>query len=281
MRGRPDSETDGNGNKTVYEKDRWGHVTKVTLPDGGIEKYHYDFAGNLNVAEDANGNRTVFRYRGDNRIRSIQKENKSIKYFWYDSEKLCQERATEQAYYQGKEALAVFHAFEKAYGNIENGDSHRYEKALKEGLCGEPGTGRESSSYNRHYVWDFRGNLLKQKDSLGGTWKYAYDLTGRLASATNPVGDKTSYVYDRFGRERSRVNGMGDCEYTLDYDALGRVTARTDGEGNLVDASENGTDYHYTHDTEGRVLSKRAWGKILYENHYDACGRLRELITGE
>ena len=32
---------------------------------------------------------------------------------------------------------------------------------------------------------------------------------------------------------------------------------------------------------EGRVLSKRAWGKTLYENHYDACGRLRELITGE
>ena len=151
-----------------------------------------------------------------------------------DSEKLCQERATEQEYYQGKKALAVFHAFEKAYGNIENWDSHRYEKALKEGLCGEPDTGKESSSYNRHYVWDFRGNLLKQKDSLGGTWKYAYDLTGRLASAINPVGDKTSYVYDRFGRERSRVNGMGDCEYTLDYDALGRVTARTDGEGNTT-----------------------------------------------
>ena len=48
-----------------------------------------------------------------------------------------------------------------------------------------------------------------------------------------------------------------------------------------MEASENGTDYHYTHDTEGRVLSKRAWGKMLYENHYDACGRLRELITGE
>mgnify|MGYP006958735660 CR=1 FL=1 len=27
-----------------------------------------------------------------------------------------------------------------------------------------------------------------------------------------------------------------------------------------MEASENGTDYHYTHDTEGRVLSKRAWG---------------------
>ena len=56
------------------------------------------------------------------------------------------------------------------------------------------------------------------------------------------------------------------------------MTARTDGEGNLVEASENGTDYHYTHDTEGRVLSKRAWGKTLYENHYDAEG-YRDSIT--
>ena len=178
-----------------------------------------------------------------------------------DSEKLCQERATEQAYYQGKEALAVFHAFEKAYGNIENGDSHRYEKALKEGLCGELDTGRESSSYNRHYVWDFRGNLLKQKDSLGGTWKYAYDLTGRLASATNPVGDKTSYVYDRFGRERSRINGMGDCEYTLDYDALGRVIARTDGEGNT-------TAFAYHPDGKIRTVTAPDGAK-LYQAKYD------------
>lgn len=43
------------------------------------------------------------------------------------------------------------------------------------------------------------------------------------------MGDKTSYVYERLGRERSRISGIGDCEYTLDYDALGRVTARTDG----------------------------------------------------
>ena len=45
-----------------------------------------------------------------------------------------------------------------------------------------------------------------------------------------------------------------------------------------MEASENGTDYHYTHDTEGRVLSKRAWGKTLYENHYDAEG-YRDSIT--
>ena len=477
---------------TAYTYDASDNLTGVTLPEGGKIFLIYDEAERLIYKLEREDRHHILRgirytyadfcpvsaeqlYGRQTTVREMNQlligmDSNALREFLNpegaDSEKLCQERATEQEYYQGKEALAVFHAFEKAYGNIENGDSHRYEKALKEGLCGEPDTGKESSSYNRHYVWDFRGNLLEQKDSLGGTWKYAYDLTGRLASATNPVGDKTSYVYDRFGRERSRINGMGDCEYTLDYDALGRVTARTDGEGNtttfayhpggqirtvtapdgaklyqaeydvwgrpdsetdgngnitvyekdrwghvtkvtlpdggiekyhydfagnlnvaedangnrtvfryrgdnrirsirkenksikyfwydregrcsgrldananlvrtvynmdgnpvmitgtrnvslsdfrqrlhatedeagnfeertpelrslytydaqgnLVEASENGTDYHYTHDTEGRVLSKRAWGKTLYENHYDACGRLRELITGE
>ena len=194
--GRPDSETDGNGNTTVYEKDRWGHVTKVTLPDGGIEKYHYDFAGNVSMAEDANGNRTVFRYRGDNRIRSIQKENKSIKYFWYDREGRCSGRL------------------------------------------------------------DANANLVRT----------VYNMDGNPVEKTGFHGvDIQNILRGEFSRTDPELRSL----YT--YDA----------QGNLVEASENGTDYHYTHDTEGRVLSKRAWGKTLYENHYDACGRLRELITGE
>ena len=474
---------------TAYTYDASDNLTGVTLPEGGKIFLIYDEAERLIYKLEREDRHHILRgirytyadfcpvsaeqlYGRQTTVREmnqllIEKDSSMLREFLNpegaDSEKLCQERATEQEYYQGKEALAVFHAFEKAYGNIENGDSHRYEKVLNEISTYKEW---EDTSYSRSFQWDFRGNLLEQKDSLGGTWKYAYDLTGRLASATNPVGDKTSYVYDRFGRERSRINGMGDCEYTLDYDALGRVTARTDGEGNtttfayhsggqirtvtapngaklyqaeydvwgrpdsetdgngnttvyekdrwghvtkvtlpdggiekyhydfagnlnvaedangnrtvfryrgdnrirsirkenksikyfwydregrcsgrldananlvrtvynmdgnpvmitgtrnvslsdfrqrfhatedeagnfeertpelrslytydaqgnLVEASENGTDYHYTHDTEGRVLSKRAWGKTLYENHYDACGRLRELITGE
>ena len=227
---------------TAYTYDASDNLTGVTLPEGGKIFLIYDEAERLIYKLEREDRHHILRgirytyadfcpvsaeqlYGRQTTVREMNQlligmDSNALREFLKpegaDSEKLCQERATEQAYYQGKEALAVFHAFEKAYGNIENGDSHRYEKALKEGLCGEPDTGRESSSYNRHYVWDFRGNLLEQKDSLGGTWKYAYDLTGRLASATNPVGDKTSYVYDRFGRERSRINGMGDCEYTLD-----------------------------------------------------------------
>ena len=276
---------------TAYTYDASDNLTGVTLPEGGKIFLIYDEAERLIYKLEREDRHHILRgirytyadfcpvsaeqlYGRQTTVREMNQlligmDSNALREFLNpegaDSEKLCQERATEQEYYQGKEALAVFHAFEKAYGNIENGDSHRYEKALKEGLCGEPDTGKESSSYNRHYVWDFRGNLLEQKDSLGGTWKYAYDLTGRLASATNPVGDKTSYVYDRFGRERSRINGMGDCEYTLDYDALGRVTARTDGEGNT-------TTFAYHPGGQIRTVTAPDGAK-LYQAEYDVWGR--------
>ena len=38
-------------------------------------------------------------------------------------------------------------------------------------------------------------------------------------------------------------------------------------------ASEGGTVYHYTRDSEGRILTKSAWGKTLYETSYGADGK--------
>ena len=277
---------------TAYTYDASDNLTGVTLPEGGKIFLIYDEAERLIYKLEREDRHHILRgirytyadfcpvsaeqlYGRQTTVREMNQlligmDSNALREFLNpegaDSEKMCQERATEQAYYQGKEALAVFHAFEKAYGNIENGDSHRYEKVLNEISTYKEW---EDTSYSRSFQWDFRGNLLVQKDSLGGTWKYVYDLTGRLASATNPVGDKTSYVYDRFGRERSRINGMGDCEYTLDYDALGRVTARTDGEGNttafayhpdgkirVVTGPDNLTEYQAVYDIWGRPDSE-------------------------
>ena len=460
---------DGTLSVTKYRYDASDNLTELTMPEGGKIFLVYDEAERIIYRLEREDRHHILRgtryayadfcplsaeqlYGRQTTVREmnqllIEKDSSMLREFFNlksaDSKKLCPEPAAEECYYQGKEALTLFHAFAKAYENIENEDSSRYEKVLASHA------GENSTAYSHRFQWDFRGNLLAQTDSTGAEWKYVYDLTGRLTSATDPAGDTTSYVYDRFGRERSRINGAGECEYTLDYDALGRVIARTDGEGNttafayhpdgkirtvtapdgvklyqaeydiwgrpdsetdgngnttlyekdrwghvtgvtlpdggvekyrydyagnvtsatdangnrtifhyngnnqlrsiekenksirsfaydaegrcirsldangnlaetvynmdsnpvmvtgsrkpdtgnmqlptirslytydaqgnLAEASENGTVYHYTHDTEGRVLTKSAWGKNLYENRYDSCGRIRELVTG-
>ena len=94
----------------------------------------------------------------------------------------------------------MFHAFEKAYGNIENGDSHRYEKALKEGLCGEPDTGKESSSYNRHYVWT-EENYHTADGATTKKLHYAYDVYNRNVSVTGDDFTQKNH-YDAEGLPR-------------------------------------------------------------------------------
>ena len=55
------------------------------------------------------------------------------------------------------------------------------------------------------------------------------------------------------------------CEYTLDYDALGRVTARTDGEGNT-------TTFAYHPGGQSRTVTAPNGAK-LYQAEYDVWGR--------
>ena len=165
-----------------------------------------------------------------------------------------------------------------------------------------------------HTVYDSMDRILKQTGTDGKTIReYEYDLKGNVIREVDALGQDKCFRYDEAGNDREgRCSGRLDANanlvrtvYNMDGNPVEKTGfhgvdiqnilrgefSRTDPElrslytydaqGNLVEASENGTDYHYTHDTEGRVLSKRAWGKTLYENHYDACGRLRELITGE
>ena len=276
---------DGTLSVTKYRYDASDNLTEVTMPEGGKIFLVYDEAERIIYRLEREDRHHILRgtqyayadfcplsaeqlYGRQTTVREmnqllIEKDSSMLREFFNlksaDSKKLCPEPAAEECYYQGKEALTLFHAFAKAYENIENEDSRRYEKVLASHA------GENSTAYSHRFQWDFRGNLLAQTDSTGAEWKYVYDLTGRLTDATDPASDKTSYVYDRFGRERSRINGMGDCEYTLDYDALGRVIARTDGEGNT-------TAFAYHPDGKIRTVTAPDGAK-LYQAKYDIWGR--------
>ena len=42
--------------------DAWGRITEIHTPEGGVERYTYDYAGNITGAEDANGGIVTYRY---------------------------------------------------------------------------------------------------------------------------------------------------------------------------------------------------------------------------
>lgn len=47
--------TDGNGDRTSYEVDTWGKVTKIEKADGSSESYRYEEAENLIYSRDREG----------------------------------------------------------------------------------------------------------------------------------------------------------------------------------------------------------------------------------
>ena len=178
----------------------------------------------------------------------------------------------------------MFHAFEKAYGNIENGDSHRYEKALKEGLCGEPDTGKESSSYNRHYVWT-EENYHTADGATTKKLHYAYDVYNRNVSVTGDDFTQKNH-YDAEGyrdsiTEKDKVTNFvyqgGMLLHELDED---KNPARHYILGNEYISQVDGTSFgYYLNDEQGSVwYLTGSDGSIRNHYRYSAFG---ETITAE
>ena len=181
-----------------------------------------------------------------------------------DSEKLCQERATEQAYYQGKEALAVFHAFEKAYGNIENGDSHRYQKVLLYG-----------NGLRTSYTYDERSQLTGMESVLKDgrilhKASYSYDNAGnRITQSTD--GRTEKYFYNNRNQLTELHREKDVVRYS--YDPAGNLT-----EENYLTADGTSTKrLHYAYDVYNRNVSVTG-DDFTQKNHYDAEG-YRDSIT--
>ena len=241
----------------------------------------YDALGRVTARTDGEGNTTTFAYHPGGQIRTVTAP---------DGAKLYQ---------------AEYDVWGRPDSETDgNGNTTVYEKdrwghVTKVTL---PDGGIEK------YHYDFAGNLNVAEDANGNRTVFRYRGDNRIRSIQKENKSIKYFWYDREGRCSGRLDANANLVRTV-YNMDGNPVEKTgfhgvdiqnilrgefsrtdpelrslytyDAQGNLVEASENGTDYHYTHDTEGRVLSKRAWGKTLYENHYDACGRLRELITGE
>lgn len=183
------------GNRTLYGKDLWGRVTKVSMPDGGVERYSYDFAGRVSRATDALGNETRFTYRGDGRPESIRRADGTVRRFGYDAEGRCS-RLDEN----GNLVRTVY-----------NMDGRLQESA--------DGMGKVSCRYDR------AGRLTRVSSDSGAGAGYRYDRNGRQTQVLYANSMKTSYRYD----SRSRMTGMetimpgGELLYRLSctYDRAG------------------------------------------------------------
>ena len=107
----------------------------------------------------------------------------------------------------------------------------------------------------KYFWYDREGRCSGRLDANANLVRTVYNMDGNPVMITGTRNVSLSDFRQRFHATEDEAGNFEERTPEL------RSLYTYDAQGNLVEASENGTDYHYTHDTEGRVLSKRAWGR--------------------
>ena len=246
--GRVTARTDGEGNTTTFAYHPGGQIRTVTAPNGAkLYQAEYDVWGGPDSETDGNGNTTVYEKDRWGHVTKVTLPDGGIEKYHYD--------------FAGNLNVA-----EDANGN-RTVFRYRGDNRIR--------SIRKENKSIKYFWYDREGWCSGRLDANANLVRTVYNMDGNPVMITGTRNVSLSDFRQSFHATADEAGNFEERTPEL------RSLYTYDAQGNLVEASENGTDYHYTHDTEGRVLSKRAWGKTLYENHYDACGRLRELITGE
>ena len=273
------SVTDAEGNVTQYTYDLDNRCTSITDPNGGVIRAEYDANDNIVKATDAEGNVTSCVYNARNELVSYTDAEGYTFAYTYDG------NGNVLSYTDGNGHTTqyIYDELDRTVGRVNaegNPASMEYDadgRAIR--YTDEEGAVTE-------YAYDADGRLVSVTNALGGVTAFEYDAMDHVTKATDAEGNATTYEYDAVGNVITSTNAKGvNTLYTYDanynvvsvidaagvtaytYDALDRITAITDRNGNTqfftYDAigrivkvtDKNGNETQYTYDGNGNVIA--------------------------
>ncbi len=202
-------------------------------PEATLQRYYYDDAGHLVVAENGAGECERYRYRPDGVI--LERRLAGGAGFFWEWER------------EGKLARAVRHwsdvaRFDVSYTwdddkgevTVSNADGSQevYQHDNNARLIRQ----QDPDGAVSEFVYNDKGQKVLARDALGGETRYHYDEAGLLEREIAPDGSQTAYHYWD-GRVRKVV--QGDREWRFERNEQGDVIARRDPLGRETRYSYN------------------------------------------
>ncbi len=276
--GNPTSETiklyaSADRQKTSYEYDSHGRVTKVTSPMGLTNEYTYDNSGRLASFKDHRNGVTTFSYDSFGRKKSVSYPDgttETTDFAWDSSGPNGLYSITHSA--TGKPTTSV--VYDALDREVRSTDV-RFDGKLR--------------SIDRQY--DSYGNLEKVSlpfvDGSASYWNtYTYDEYNRVLSFAEASGKTTTYSYDDTGITTVENN----VATTRDYDAQGNLISVTDPSGtvtynlyadgqptSIIAPGDVTTTFEYDKYRRQTVLSDPSSGTTVYE--YDDAGNISKVTN--
>lgn len=247
-------------------------------------RYAYDYAGNVILSVDGNGNEVHYSYNEINKLSQITWQDETTEEYLYDiSGNLAKQKLRD-----GKTITYTYNMYQSLTsrrsdsGAIE--ESYQYDEVgrLKSAIAGGmrydysyygDGSLKEKAASGRTliaYEYDLNGNIAKQTDISGKTVSYEYDDYNRINKVYDNTRLMAEYDYTLFGaKKRTVIPGIFESSYAYDADAnLTSYQAKTadylladsqyqyDGNGNLTTKTGLYGEYTYGYDSLNRLTSE-------------------------
>jgi RHS repeat-associated protein len=255
------STTDSLGRITYFEYDDAGRLATTTRPSGAEIADSYDLAGQLVSRTDAAGEITAYEYDDAGQLVSetdpLNRQTTTTYTLdgWVDVVILPDSSEIEYGYDLGGNVVEVTDPDGYVTTNV-------YDDASRLVQTERPG------AKITEYAYDLLGHLTVKTLPDATTLTHEYDAAGQLVEIAPSLSGGTSitYDYDDAGRRVEMVDTTGTTSAT--YDAAGRLTTETDGNGNEVE---------YSYDALGRVveLTYPSTQSVAYS--YNSAGEMLSL----
>jgi YD repeat-containing protein len=296
LQGNLKSITDPENRTTTYSYDAVGRMTQISRPDGSLVGFSYDRNGNMTLLTNPANISHDFAYNKVNLNSSYTTPLSGSYSYVYDRDRRLirvnfpSGKQVENVYGNGRLEqiqtpegnIHLTYLCGSKIGSISNGSeaiTYSYDGSL---VTAENMSGTLNESLSYGYNSDFN---LTRFTYEGETVNYTYDDDGLLTGAGNFTirrnsgnGLPESVTGGALGLSRT-FNGYGEVEaqnytvggrdltsWSLTRDKAGRIATRTES---IQGVSSN---YSYTYDPTGRLLTVTKDETLVEEYQYDSVG---------